>query len=58
MYTVTSSGTDSHGGDVVIITCRACGYYEEHFAQRGPNKVGSPCGRCRRLQPDRLTAGP
>ena len=47
-YEITSSGRDSHGADVVIITCWSCGYYEEHFPQRGPAKVGKPCDRCGR----------
>ena len=38
MYEITSTGQDSHGADVVIITCRACGYFEEHFARRGLDK--------------------
>ena len=48
MYQLTRSGTDSHGADVVIITCSSCGYYEEHFTQQGLSKVGKPCNRCRR----------
>ncbi len=48
MYEITSTGQDSHGADVVIITCRACGYFEEHFARRGLDKVGKPCDRCGR----------
>ena len=36
MYTPpTSSRTDSHDAVVGVITCGRCGYYEEHFAQRG-----------------------
>jgi len=35
MYTLTSSGTDSHGSRVVVISCQACGYFEEHFSDRG-----------------------
>ena len=48
MYTVTSSGRDSHGGEVVIITCQACGYFEEHCTDRGLSKVGKRCDRCGR----------
>ena len=48
LYEITSSGQDSHGADVVIITCRSCGYYEEHFAQRGLAKAGRKCDRCGR----------
>ena len=48
MYTLTSSGTDSHGAHVVIITCQACGYFEEHFRDRDLDKVGTLCDRCRR----------
>ena len=48
MYQLTRSGTDSHGADVVIITCSSCGYCEEHFTQKGLSKVGKPCNRCRR----------
>ena len=46
MYTVTSSGRDSRGAEVVIITCGACGYYEEHFTDRGIFRVGKVCDRC------------
>lgn len=35
MYTLTYSGTDAHGSRVVVITCQACGYFEEHFSDRG-----------------------
>ena len=48
MYVPTSSGADSRGVLVVIITCRACGYFEEHFAERGRAKVGGRCDRCSR----------
>jgi hypothetical protein len=48
MYTLTSSGTDSHGTDVVVITCQACGYFEEHFTQRELDTVGKKCNRCGR----------
>ena len=46
MYTLTSSGTDSQGAYVVIITCNSCGYFEEHFRDRGLDKVGKRCERC------------
>ncbi len=48
MYTLTGtdSGTDSHGAQVVIITCSSCGYFEEHFQDRGLEKIGKPCDRC------------
>ncbi len=48
MYQLTSSGADSQGADVVIITCNSCGYYEEHFTQQGVNKVGKHCNQCRK----------
>ena len=48
MYTITGSGRDSRGAEVVIITCQACGYFEEHFTGRGLSKVRRRCGRCRR----------
>ena len=48
MYTVTRKGRDSHGADVVIITCQVCGYFEEHFTQRGLDQVGMKCDRCGR----------
>ena len=48
MYTVTSSGRDSHGAEVVIITCQACGYFEEHCTHRGLDKMGKRCDRCGR----------
>ena len=48
MYTVSSTGRDSHGMEVVIITCQACGYFEEHFTGRGLSKVGKMCDRCGR----------
>ena len=40
MCTVTSSGRDRGGTDVVSITCPACGYFEEHFIGRGLAKSG------------------
>ena len=46
MDTLTSSGIDSHGSHVVIITCQACGYFEEHFRDRGLEKVGNRWDRC------------
>ena len=46
MYALTSSGTDSRGAQVVVITCQACGYFEEHFRHPGPQKIGQPCDRC------------
>ena len=46
MYQLTRSGTDSHGANVVIITCNSCAYFEEHFRDRGLDKVGKPCDRC------------
>ena len=48
MYTITSSGRDSRGAEVVIITCQACGYFEEHFTGRGLSKVGRRYDRCGR----------
>ncbi len=36
MYQLTSSGTDSQGVVVVIITCNSCGYFEEHLRDLGP----------------------
>ena len=48
MYELTSKGRDSHGTEVVLITCQACGYYEEHFVQRGLDKVARKCDRCGR----------
>ena len=47
MYDITGAGKDTRGADVVIITCQACGYNEEHFTQGGKAKVGKPCDRCR-----------
>ena len=46
MYAVTSDGKDSHGAQVVIITCRSCGYFEEHFRTCGLQKAGTRCDRC------------
>ena len=46
MYTLASSGTDSRGAQVVVITCQACGYFEEHFRDRGLDKLGKRCDRC------------
>ena len=48
LYILTSSGWDSHRAEVVIITCQACGYYEEHCTDRGLGKVGKACDRCSR----------
>ena len=48
MYTLTSSGRDRQGAEVVIITCQACGYFEEHFTGLGLFKVGGRCDRCGR----------
>ena len=48
MYTLTSSGTDSHGAGVVVTTGQACGYFEEHFTQCELDKVGKKCDRCGR----------
>ena len=45
MYGLTSSSTDSHVAHVVIITCQACGYFEEHFQDRGLEKVSRPWNR-------------
>ena len=46
MYALTSEGQDSHGVQVVIITCRSCGYFEEHFRDHGLAKAGTKCDRC------------
>ena len=51
MYTLTSSSTDSHGAQVVIITCSSCSYSEEHFSDRGLDKVGKPCDLCQGRNP-------
>ena len=51
MYTLTSSGADSHGAQVVIITCSSCGYSQEHFSDRGLDKVGTRCDRCQGRNP-------
>ena len=48
MYTLTSSGADSHRAQVVVITCQVCGYFEGHFRHRGLQKVGQTCDRCQR----------
>ena len=48
MYVLTSSGRDSSGTEVIIITCQACGYFEEHSSYRGLGKVGKSCDRCGR----------
>ena len=40
MYTVTSTGRDSYGAEVVIITCQACRYIEEHFIDQAWRKRG------------------
>ena len=48
MYAITSSGRDSHGAEVVIVTCQACGYFEEHFTDPGLSKVGKMGDRCGR----------
>ena len=45
MYTLTSSGTDSHSAHVVIITCQTCCYFVGHFRDRRLEKVGKPWGR-------------
>ena len=29
----------------MIITCRSCGHYEEHFTQQELTKVSRPCNR-------------
>ena len=42
MYTLTSSGTDSHVAHVVV-TRQACGYFEEHFRYHGLEQVGNRC---------------
>ena len=44
MYTATSSGRDRRGTEVVIIACPACGYFEEHFIDRGLAKAGRTTG--------------
>ena len=44
MYTLTGSRTDSRGAHVVI-TCQACGYFEELFQDLGLDKVGKHCDR-------------
>ena len=31
---------------MVIITCQACGYFEEYFTQRSLDKVEKNCDRC------------
>ena len=46
MSTLTSSGADPRGAKIVVITCQACGYFEEHFRDRGLRKVGRPCDWC------------
>ena len=48
MYEITGTGRDSSGAEVVIITCQACGYFEEHFTDCGLSKVGRRCDRCGR----------
>ena len=48
MYTITGTGRDSRGAEVVVITCQACGYFEEHFTGRSLDKVGRRCDRCGR----------
>ena len=48
LYEMTGTDRDSHGTEVVIITCQACGYFEEHFTGRGLSKVGRRCDRCGR----------
>ena len=48
MYETTGAGEDTRGAEVVIITCQACGYNEEHFTDRDMTKVGKPCDRCRK----------
>ena len=47
LYRVTNLGPDRHGSDVVVITRESCGYCEEHFRNRGFNKVGKTCNRCK-----------
>ena len=49
MDTLTGSGTDTHGAHVVVITCQPCGYFEEHFRDRGLEKAGKACDRCQGL---------
>ena len=46
MHILTGSGTYPHGAQIVLITCQACSYFEEHFRQQGLRKVGRPCDRC------------
>ena len=48
MYTITGRGRDSRSAVVVVITCQACGYFEEHFTDRGLDKAGRRCDRCGR----------
>ena len=48
MYTLSSTGRDRGGAQVVLITCSACGYFEEHFTGQGQAKVGKRCERCSR----------
>ena len=48
MYTLTSTGRDRRGVEVVVITCSACRDFEEHFTDLGLSKVGKRCDRCRR----------
>ena len=45
MFTVTSTGRDGYGAKLIIITCQPCGYFEEHFTDRGLFKVGKMCDR-------------
>ena len=48
MYTLTGRGRDRGDVEVVVITCSACGYFEEHFTGPGLSKVGKRCARCSR----------
>ena len=48
MYTVTNRGRDRRGAEVMVITCPACDYFEEHFIDRGLANVGRRCDRCGR----------
>ena len=48
MYNLTRSARDRDSVEEVVITCSACGYFEEHFTGQGLSKVGKRCDRCSR----------